>query len=104
MVWVVLVIAGLFEIGGAVALKFSQGFTRIGFSILTVALFVVSFILLSRAATILPIGTAYAVWTGIGAAGIAVVGMIAFKESRSPLRLISLGLVIIGSIGVKLAS
>ena len=104
MAWAALLIAGLLEVVGAVCLKFSQGFTRVGYSLSVLAAFAASFYLLSLSATVLPIGTAYAVWTGIGAAGTGLCGMILFGEPRNAMRVASLGLVILGAMGLKLFS
>lgn len=104
MIWVVLIFAGLLEVAGVIALKYTEGFTRHGFTALTLAFFATSFFLLSSVAAVLPIGTAYAVWTGVGAAGTALFGMVAFAEPRTPLRLASLALIILGSAGIKLFS
>ncbi len=102
MAWLVLFIAGLFEIGWAVGLKYTQGFTRITPTALTVGAMAVSFILLATALRSLPLGTAYAVWTGIGTVGTAVVGIVLFAESAAPLRLLCIGLVLAGIVGLKL--
>ena len=102
MAWVILVVAGLTEIGWAVGLKYTEGFTRLGPSVWTVAAMVVSLYLLAVAARSLPIGTAYAVWVGIGAAGTALLGMVLFGESRELLRLACVGLIIAGVIGLRL--
>ncbi len=104
MAWMMLIVAGSFEIAGAISLKFSNGLTRLWPSLALLAAFAVSFTLLSLAARDIPIGTAYAVWTGIGAAGTAVMGMLLFGESRRLMRIACLGLVIAGSIGMKLFS
>src|SRR5262245_6317484 len=90
--WAMLVAAGLLEIGWAIGLKYAQGFTRLGPSVATVAAMVASMVLLARAARDLPIGTAYAVWVGIGAFGAAVLGIVLFKEPATPLRLTFLAL------------
>ena len=94
MAWAALIIAGLLEVVGAVGLKYTEGFTRAGYELLVMAAFAASFYLLSAAAEMLPIGTAYAVWTGIGAGGTAVFGMLSMKEPCNPLRLASLALVV----------
>jgi len=104
MAWVYLVIAGLFEMGWAVGLKYTQGFTKFWPSVGTVAAMAASFIFLSVALKTLPIGTAYAVWTGIGAAGTAITGMILFGESHAWLRLLCLTLIVSGIVGLKLVS
>ena len=104
MAWVVLFCAGLVEVAWAVGLKYTAGFTRLWPSALTVAGVLVSFFLLAQAARTLPIGTAYAVWTGIGAVGTAVLGMVLFDEPRDWVRVGCIGLVVVGVIGLKLAS
>lgn len=101
MAWVILAVAGLFEIAGAVSLKLSEGLTRPWPSVALFASFALSFFLLSTAAQQIHIGTAYAVWTGIGAAGTAAIGMIRFGESRRVTRIACLGLIIAGSIGMR---
>jgi quaternary ammonium compound-resistance protein SugE len=100
--WVILVVAGLTEIGWAVGLKYTEGFTRLWPSVWTVAAMVVSLYLLAVAARSLPIGTAYTVWVGIGAAGTAILGIMLFDESRELLRLACVGLIIAGVIGLGL--
>ncbi len=104
MPWIELFVAGLFEIAWAIGLKYTHGFTRFWPSAATAAAMIVSFVFLSRAVRVLPIGTAYAVWTGIGAVGTAVLGMILFEESRELARLGCIGLVVAGIAGLKLAS
>lgn len=104
MAWFYLVLAGLFEIGWATGLKYSEGFTRPAASIVTVVLMAISFILLSLALKTLPIGTAYAVWTGIGAAGTALIGMAFFGDSADVLRLLCLLMIVAGVVGLKLVS
>lgn len=104
MPWLYLFIAGIFEIVWAVGLKFSHGFTRLSPSLITAAGMLASFIFLAKALKVLPIGTAYAVWTGIGAVGTATLGMILFKESTEPLRIFFILLIVIGIMGLRLAS
>lgn len=104
MAWVYLTVAGLFEIGWAIGLKYSHGFSRPVPSLLTVAAMVMSVWLLSIAMKSIPVGTAYAVWTGIGAVGVAVLGMVLFGESRELARLVCLFLIIVGILGLKLVS
>ncbi|MGB8883009.1 MAG: quaternary ammonium compound efflux SMR transporter SugE, partial [Azonexus sp.] len=84
--WLVLLVAGLCEIGWAVGLKYTEGFSRLGPSLATVAAMIVSVVLLGWSLKVLPLGTAYAVWTGIGAVGTAILGMILFGESREVAR------------------
>ena len=104
MAWVYLVIAGLFECGWAIGLKYTEGFTRLVPSLFTVSSMVISVWLLSVAMKIIPVGTAYAVWTGIGAIGVAILGMILFDESRDIMRVICLLLIVSGILGLKLVS
>jgi len=104
MPWVYLTIAGLFEVGWAIGLKYSDGFSRPLPSLLTVVAMVISLWLLAFAMKTIPVGTAYAVWTGIGAVGVALLGMLLFGESREFLRVLCLFLIIAGIIGLKLVS
>jgi quaternary ammonium compound-resistance protein SugE len=104
MVWILLVLAGLFEIVWAVGLKYTEGFTRLWPTVGTVAAMIVSFGLLAHVLKTLPIGTAYAIWTGIGAVGTALVGIIVLGESASPARLACIGMIAAGIVGLKLAS
>jgi len=104
MAWLILFCAALFEIGWAVGLKYSAGFTRVGPSAWTVLALILSVLLLAMAARALPIGTAYAVWTGIGAAGTALLGMILFHEPATPARLFCIALIVAGVMGLRLAS
>ena len=103
MAWLALLAAGLFEIGWAIGLKYADGFTRLVPSLLTAASMVVSVALLGIAARTLPIGSAYAVWTGIGAVGVAILGMIIFDEPATPTRIACIALICAGVIGLKLA-
>jgi len=104
MSWIVLLIAGLLEVVWAIGLKYTHGFTRLTPSIITIAAMIVSIAMLSWAMRTLPVGTAYAVWTGIGAVGAAITGILLLGESASPARLLSLGLIIAGIIGLKLST
>jgi quaternary ammonium compound-resistance protein SugE len=104
MDWIVLVIAGLFEVAWATGLKHTEGFTRFWPSAWTVAAMAVSLLLLAQALKTLPIGTAYAVWTGIGAVGTAVIGIILFGESRDAMRLACIAVIVAGIAGLKLSS
>jgi quaternary ammonium compound-resistance protein SugE len=104
MDWIVLVIAGLFEVAWATGLKYTEGFTRLWPSAWTVAAMAVSLLLLAQALKTLPIGTAYAVWTGIGAVGTAVAGIILFGESRDAMRLACIAVIVAGIAGLKLSS
>jgi quaternary ammonium compound-resistance protein SugE len=104
MDWVLLVVAGLFEIGWAIGLKYTDGFTRLWPTLWTVGAMVVSLALLGLALKTIPIGTGYAVWTGVGAAGTAVLGIVLFAEPATALRLGSIGLIVAGIVGLKLVS
>jgi quaternary ammonium compound-resistance protein SugE len=104
MEWVYLVVAGLFEVGWAIGLKYTEGFTKLGPSVATIIGMIASFGLLSLALRTLPIGTAYAIWTGIGAVGTAVLGIVLFKEPADVARLVCIGLIVAGVIGLKLVT
>ena len=104
MAWVLVVVAGLLETGFAVALKASEGFSRLVPSVLFVLFAAGSFTLLSTALRSLPVGPAYAVWTGIGAVGTAVFGMVYLGESTATLKLVSIALVVAGVVGLQLSS
>lgn len=104
MSWLFLVLAGLLEVVWAVGLKYTQGFTKLGPSVVTVVAMVGSFYLLSLAMRTLPLGTAYGVWVGIGAVGAALAGMVLFEEPASTLRVVSVLLVVAGIAGLKVSS
>ena len=104
MAWVVLVIAGLFEVGWAIGLKYTDGFTRLWPTVGTVTAMVVSVGLLGLAMKSLPVGTAYAVWVGVGAVGTAVLGIVLFGEVVNAGRVASLALIVAGIVGLKLAT
>jgi quaternary ammonium compound-resistance protein SugE len=104
MAWFVLVIAGLLEVAWSLGLKYTQGFTRPVPSVGTVAAIVGSMVLLSRAARTLPIGTAYAVWVGIGVVGATIGGVVLFDEAMPPLRVLFVALLVVSIIGLKLTS
>ena len=104
MAWVFLACAGLLEVVWSSFLKLSEGFTKLGFSIVTIAGMLASFYLLSQAMKTLPLGTAYAVWTGIGAMGSVVVGILIFKEPVTAARMFFTVLLLAGIIGIKLTS
>jgi len=104
MPWLVLAAAGLLEIGWAIGLKYTDGFTRLVPSVLTLAAMAGSIILLGLALKTLPIVTAYAVWTGIGAVGTALLGIILFDEPATAARLVSIGLIVSGIVGLKLVT
>ena len=104
MAWVILVIAGLFEVGWAIGLKYTEGFTRLWPTVGTVAAMIISLWLLGMAMKSLPVGTSYAVWVGVGAVGTVILGIILLDEPANAMRLISVGLIIAGIIGLKLAT
>ena len=104
MAWIILFVAGLTEIAWAIGLKYAHGFTRPLASVWTVANMVLSFVLLAQALKTLPIGTAYAVWTGIGAVGTAILGMVLLGEPRAWPRLACIGLIVAGIVGLKALS
>ena len=104
MPWLLLVLAGLFEIGWAIGLKYSEGFTRLWPSIGTVAAMAVSLGLLGIAMRSLPVGTAYAIWVGVGAVGTVILGIVLFDEPVNALRIGSVTLIIAGLVGLKLAT
>lgn len=104
MSWIILLIAGLLEVVWAVGLKYTTVFSRLTPSIITITAMVISMALLSWAMKTLPVGTAYAIWTGIGAVGAAITGILLLGESASPARLLSLGLIVAGIIGLKLSA
>lgn len=102
MIWIVLVIAGLFEIVWAIGLKYTEGFTKPIPSVITIISMIISMGLLSYSVKHIPVGTAYAVWTGIGAFGTAILGIILFQESREFIRLLFIFLIVLGIIGLKI--
>ena len=102
--WSVLFVAGLFEVGWAVGLEYADGFSNLVPSVATVVALVVSMLLLARAVQTLPVGTAYAVWTGIGAVGTAAFGIYALDEPSDPVRLACIGLVVLGVVGLQVTS
>lgn len=102
--WLVLCVAGLCEIGWAIGLKYTEGFSRLVPSVLTLTAMTASVVLLGWSLKALPVGTAYAVWTGIGAVGTAILGMLLFNESREVLRLVCIGLIVAGILGLKLVT
>lgn len=104
MAWILLFLAGLFEVAWAIGLKYTEGFTRPIPSALTLAAMVASVVLLGIAMKSLPVGTAYAVWVGVGAVGTAILGIVLFAEPATAGRLISLALIVAGIIGLKLAT
>lgn len=104
MQWLFLVLAGLFEVGWALGLKYSEGFTKFMPSAFTVLGMIASFYFLSLSLKNLPLGTAYAIWTGIGTVGTVILGIILFKEPISITRLICIGFIVVGIVGLKLVS
>jgi quaternary ammonium compound-resistance protein SugE len=102
--WVLLLVAGLFEVGWAVGLKYTDGFTKLWPSVFTLVAMVASVLLLGTAMKSLPVGTSYAVWVGVGAVGTAILGIVLFDEPANMGRLVSLGLILAGIIGLKLAT
>lgn len=104
MAWMILVLAGLFEVAWAIGLKYTEGFTRLWPSVGTIAAMIVSVGLLGIAMKNLPVGTAYAVWVGVGAVGTVILGIVLFNEPANAARMTSVGLIIAGIIGLKLAT
>ncbi len=104
MAWTFLIVAGAFEVGWAIGLKYTEGFTRLWPSLGTVAAMVISLGFLGLALKTLPVGTAYAVWTGVGAVGTAILGIVLFGESAAAARLACIGLIVSGIVGLKLVS
>jgi quaternary ammonium compound-resistance protein SugE len=104
MPWIYLGLAGLFEVVWAIGLKYTDGFTRLWPSVVTASAMIASIVLLAMAVKHLPIGTAYAIWTGIGAIGAVIFGIVLFGDSASPARLACVALVLIGIVGLKLTS
>ncbi len=104
MPWLLLFVAGLLEVGWAIGLKYTEGFTRVVPSVLTLAAMAGSVFLLGLAMKSLPVGTSYAVWVGVGAVGTAILGMVLFNEPASTGRILSLGLIVAGIVGLRLAT
>lgn len=104
MAWMILFVAGLFEIGWAVGLKYTEGFTRLWPTVWTAVALIASMALLGLSLRTLPLGTAYAVWTGIGTVGTAVLGIVLFREPATAMRLACIGLILAGIIGLRLAT
>ena len=104
MAWIYLAVAGLFEVAWALGLKYTEGWTRLWPSVGTLAAMAISFWCLSQALRTIPIGTGYAIWTGIGAVGVAAFGILVFGESASPARLACIAMIVGGVVGLKLAS
>jgi len=103
MAWIYLFIAGLMEVGWAIGLKYTEGFSRLGPTVWTVVAMILSLFFLGQSLKTLPVGTAYAVWTGIGAVGAAVLGIILFGDSKSAFRLVSIGLIVAGIAGLRIS-
>jgi quaternary ammonium compound-resistance protein SugE len=104
MSWIFLFIAGIMEVVWAIGIKYTESFTKLWWSVGTIAAMVVSFYFLSRALETIPIGTGYAIWTGIGAVGTAILGIFLFNESKEAMRLLFIGFIIVGIIGLKFVS
>ncbi|MBP6775927.1 MAG: quaternary ammonium compound efflux SMR transporter SugE [Piscinibacter sp.] len=104
MAWLLLIVAGLFEVGWAIGLKYTEGFTRFWPSAATLAAMTISVVLLGVAMKSLPVGTSYAVWVGVGAVGTAILGIVLFGEPANAGRLLSLALIVAGIVGLKLAT
>jgi quaternary ammonium compound-resistance protein SugE len=104
MAWIYLFVAGVFEIAWAIGLKYTDGFTRILPSLFTLVSMVISVVLLGLALKALPVGTGYAVWTGIGTIGTALLGIVLFGEPATAMRLVCIGLIVAGILGLKLAA
>jgi quaternary ammonium compound-resistance protein SugE len=104
MAWLILVLAGLFEVGWAIGLKYTDGFTRLWPTVWTAAAMVVSLVLLGVAMKTLPVGTAYAVWVGVGAVGTAILGIVLLDEPMTAARIASIALIVSGIVGLKLAT
>lgn len=104
MAWILLAVAGLFEVAWAIGLKYTEGFTRLWPSVGTVAAMAISVVLLGLAMRTMPVGTAYAVWTGIGAVGTVILGIVLFAEPATAARLACVGLIVAGILGLKLTS
>ena len=104
MAWILLIVAGLFEVGWAIGLKYTDGFTRLWPTVGTVLAMIISLGLLGLAMKSLPVGTSYAVWVGVGAVGTALLGIVLLGEPANAGRLISLGLIVAGIVGLKLSS
>lgn len=104
MAWICLIVAGVMEVCWAIGLKYTHGFTRLWPSVATINAMIMSFVFLSQSLKTIPVGTGYAVWTGIGAAGTAILGIVLFAESASAGRIICIALIVAGIVGLKLTS
>ncbi|MBB5700716.1 quaternary ammonium compound-resistance protein SugE [Ochrobactrum daejeonense] len=103
MAWLLLIVSGLLDVAWAIAMKYAEGYTRTGWTVLSVVLLIAFVYLLGRVLEILPVGTAYAVWTGIGAAGTVLLGIVLFGEAINPMRLGGVTLIVIGIVALKFA-
>ena len=104
MAWLILFLAGLCEVGWAVGLKYTEGYTKLWPTVFTLAGMAASVWLLGLALKTLPLGTAYAIWTGIGAVGVAIMGVLLFHESLDPIRIGAIGLIVLGIVGLKIGT
>lgn len=104
MNWIILIVAGLFEVGWAIGLKYTEGFTRLWPTVWTIMAMIISLGLLGIAMKALPVGTAYSIWVGVGAVGTVILGIVLFRESASVTRMISVALIVAGIIGLKLST
>lgn len=104
MYWIILIIAGVFEVAWAIGLKYTEGFTKLFPSIFTIISMIISMGLLAYAVKYIPVGTAYAVWTGIGAVGTAILGIILFNESKDIIRIFFIFIIVVGIVGLKIFS
>lgn len=104
LAWILLVLAGLLEVCWAIGLKYSEGFSKLVPSVFTLFTLALSMVLLAKANQVLPIGTAYAVWVGIGALGAAILGIVLFNESASPLRILFLVMLLVAILGLKMTA
>jgi|UniRef100_A0A832DHC0 quaternary ammonium compound-resistance protein SugE len=104
MYWIILIIAGVFEVAWAIGLKYTEGFTKLFPSIFTIISMIISMGLLAYAVKHIPVGTAYAVWTGIGAVGTAILGIILFNESKDIIRIFFIFIIVVGIVGLKIFS
>ncbi|MCA0447780.1 MAG: quaternary ammonium compound efflux SMR transporter SugE [Bacteroidetes bacterium] len=102
--WFFLIIAGILEISWAIGLKYSEGLTKLKPTIFTIIAMILSFVFLAKAVEKMPVGTAYAIWTGIGAVGTAILGMILFKEPATAIRMVCMLLIVAGIVGLKFSS
>ena len=102
MEWILLLAAGIMEVTWAIAMKYADGFTKLVPSVVTVVFYMLSAVFLSMALKKLPLGTAYALWTGFGILGTSILGVLLFKESFSPLQIVSVGMIICGIAGLKI--